>query len=181
MKLSGYNAQTFRVLVTGKTNTQEQAIAESKKVLIDFLDYYCVRTKQSIKILNDGKPHSIIFNNISNMVLDFSLNYFIPDGKILPMYCSELQKIANNPDLHHIQNAMKYYRKARNTDELEEKLVNYFIALEALYSKGEQEITFRFSIRISTFLKTESDEIMQLFDDGKDYYRKRIALLRRYY
>lgn len=173
VKLSGYNSNTFRVLVTGKSDTKELALKESKKILMSFLDYYCVRTLQTIKILNDGKPHSIKFNNISDMELDFSLNYFIPDESKVSPYYSELHMIESESGLHYIQNAIKYYRKARTVEELEEKLVNYFIALEALYSKNEQEITFRFSIRISCFLGTESGEIAELLELAQEYYRKR--------
>ena len=50
--------------------------------------------------------------------------------------------------------------------------MNYFIALEALYSGGS-EITFRFSMRISTFLGIESNDTLEIFDDAKDYYGKK--------
>ena len=172
VKLSGYNSQTFRVLVTGNADSKEKAISESKKIVNGFLDYYCVRTKQTIKILNDGKPHSIIFNDISDMELNFSLEYFITDEQIISKYSTELEKINQDSELNYIQNALKYYRKARNEKEPEEKLVNYFIALEALYSSGS-EITFRFSMRIATFLGIESNEILEIFDDAQDYYGKR--------
>jgi len=172
VELSGYNSQTFRVLVTGNTSNKEQAISESKKIVNEFLDYYCVRTEQTIKILNDGKPHSIIFNDISDIELDFSLEYFIPDEKIISKYSTELEEINQNSESDYIKNALKYYRKARNDKEPEEKLVNYFIALEALYSAGS-EITFRFSMRISTFLGIESNDILEIFDDAKDYYGKK--------
>ena len=36
VELSGYNSQTFRVLVTGNTSNKEQAISESKKIVNEF-------------------------------------------------------------------------------------------------------------------------------------------------
>lgn len=173
VKLSGFNAQTFRVVVSGKTNTKDEAVAESKKIVNDFLDYYCVRTQQTITILNHSKPHSITFNGKSELDLGFSLEYFIPDERITSKISDELEKIKQNSNSNYIQNAMKYYRKARDADELEDKLVDYFIALEALYSRNETEITFRFSIRMSVLLEVDSNEIKQTFDDAKDYYHKR--------
>ena len=172
VKLSGYNSQTFRVLVTGNADSKEKAILESKKIVNDFLDYYCVRTEQTLKMLNDGRPHSITFDDQSDMELDFSLEYFIPDETIISTYSKELEKIRYDSELNYIKNALKYYRKARNEKEPEEKLVNYFIALEALYSGGT-EITFRFSMRISTLLGIESNDILEIFNDAQTYYGDR--------
>jgi len=173
VKLSGYNARTFRILISGNTKTKDDAIKESKKILNDYLDYYCLRTQIPIKILNNGRPHAIIFNNNSEMDMNFNSNVFVPEPDVITKFANELKNMSHKGNINYILNAMKYYRKASLSENLEDKLVNYFVALEALYSKNEQEITFRFSIRMSTFLEIDSDEIKKIFDEAQNYYRKR--------
>lgn len=61
----------------------------------------------------------------------------------------------------------------------EDKLVDYWIALESLFvPETEQELSFRVALRIAAFLGEDGSERRQIYDDIRDSYRLRSKIVR---
>lgn len=68
---------------------------------------------------------------------------------------------------------MKYYRNAKLHEKISDKLINYFISLESIYSDEGTEITFRFSRRMAILLGKTAMERNLLVDRCKKMYNYR--------
>lgn len=173
VKPDGHSPPGFRVVVTGQAKSQDKAVEDARYTLNEFLDHYCLRTKTAIQIANNGIPHMIIYGGKIVMPIDLSnMKLFIPDREGFEFISKNIDDFRKN-EYKYIRNAMNYYRKGKYADTFEGKLVNFFIALEALYSSNDAEIRYRFSIRLAVMLGITSEEIVTTFDDAFDYYKKR--------
>ncbi|MGI0058566.1 MAG: hypothetical protein ACREBJ_02260 [Nitrosotalea sp.] len=173
VKPDGHSPPGFRVTVIGEAKSEDQAVNDARNVLNEFLDHYCLRTKTAIQIGNNGIPHMIIYGGKIVMPIDLSnMKLFIPDRKGFEFISKNIDDFRKN-EYKYIRNAMNYYRKGKYADAFEGKLVNFFIALEALYSSNDAEIRYRFSIRLAVMLGITSEEIITTFDNALDYYKKR--------
>lgn len=173
VKPDGHSPPGFRVVVTGSAVSQEKAVEDARNVLNEFLDHYCLRTRTAIQIGNNAVPHMIIYGGKVVMPIDFSnLKMLIPDKEGFEMMSKDIDEF-HDSNYKYIKNAMNYYRKGKYADTLEGRLINFFIALEALYSSNDGEITFRFSMRLAVLLGVDSEEILRASKDAQEYYRKR--------
>jgi Apea-like HEPN len=72
-----------------------------------------------------------------------------------------------------VGNAAAFYRNGYNSDNADLALISFTTCLESLFSTVEQELSFRLSLRVATFLADENAKRKQLFEEAKDVYRIR--------
>lgn len=77
----------------------------------------------------------------------------------------------------YLRLAMKYYRKGKWSDIPEDKLINYFIALESLYSNSKSEISFRFAVRLALLLGRSSKSRKNISQKAKKLYDLRSRII----
>lgn len=77
----------------------------------------------------------------------------------------------------YLRLAMKYYRKGKWSQIPEDKLINYFIALEALYSNSKSEISFRFAMRLALLLGRSSKSRKNIAQKAKKLYDIRSRII----
>jgi hypothetical protein len=65
-----------------------------------------------------------------------------------------LKNIFEDSSKLFLRHGLKYYHMALGEEDIQRKIIDLFVALEALFSSGlAQEIRFRTSLRIATFFK----------------------------
>ena len=77
----------------------------------------------------------------------------------------------------YLRLAMKYYRKGKVSDIPEDKLINFFIALETLYSNSKSEISFRFAMRLALLLGRSSKNRKNIVQKAKKLYDVRSRII----
>jgi hypothetical protein len=77
----------------------------------------------------------------------------------------------------YLKLAMKYYRKGKWNEIPEDKLINFFIALETLYSNSKSEISFRFATRLALLLGRSSQTRKTIAQEAKVLYDMRSRLI----
>lgn len=73
----------------------------------------------------------------------------------------------------YLRVALDYFRKANNERLNDNKLIDYMIALEALYLSERLELSYRLSHRVSCLLGENDKKRAQIFKDIKSLYKKR--------
>jgi hypothetical protein len=78
----------------------------------------------------------------------------------------------------HIQLALDFYRFGRIATRSEEQLINYMIALEALYGREAHDIRYRLALRVATVLGRDNNyDSSQVFKDIHNYYGNRNSVV----
>ena len=73
-----------------------------------------------------------------------------------------------------LKNAIDYYYRSLGDDRLEEKLIDLMIALESLFSKENDELTLRYSLRAAFLIGSgQEDKRPIIVETIKNLYRKR--------
>lgn len=149
------------------------------KYLNEFYDHYCIIKN---KILSIHSSDQIDIKNLTRNKDEYS-RYFTFSSMPFSLSKKELSLIYSNviqfrkKHFKFLRLALKYYRKARLMKELEDRLINYFIALESLYSKDNTEITFKFSRRMALLLGKNSLARKKLVEKGNSMYRLRSKIV----
>jgi hypothetical protein len=76
-----------------------------------------------------------------------------------------------------VGNALLFYRNGYNSDNPDLALVSCTTCLESVFSTFEQELSFRLSLRVATFLADENTERQELFEEAKEVYRIRSKIV----
>ncbi|MGB6483759.1 MAG: hypothetical protein WBE86_09770 [Candidatus Acidiferrales bacterium] len=76
-----------------------------------------------------------------------------------------------------VGNALLFYRNGYNSDNPDLALVSFTTCLESLLSTSEQEISFKLSLRVATFLADENEKREELFQAAKEVYRTRSKIV----
>lgn len=69
--------------------------------------------------------------------------------------------------------ALDYFRHGNSAERNEDKLINYMIAMEALYLHERDELSYRLSHRVSSLLGETDEERDEVFGNMRKMYRKR--------
>jgi hypothetical protein len=86
------------------------------------------------------------------------------------------------PGIEHLQsvekfsrvaNAVLFYRNGYNSDNPDLALVAFTTCLESLFSTAEQELSFRLSLRVASFLADKSIDREAVFHECKEVYKIR--------
>ena len=111
------------------------------------------------------------------------LNYHFSSSEIKDFL--EFQKILTtlipnewNKDNRYIEIAIRYFNFANERDSNEDKMVDYIIALEALYLNGDHgEFTYRLAHRAASMLGSTFDRRRVTFEKVKDAYNLRSKIV----
>lgn len=76
-------------------------------------------------------------------------------------------------EFSRVGNALLFYRNGYNSDNADLALISFTTCLESLFSTMEQELSFRLSLRVATFLADESTKRREIFEESKEVYRVR--------
>jgi len=84
-----------------------------------------------------------------------------------------------NESIKFIVIAIKRFDYTYEREKAEDKLIDFIIALEALFLKEEEksELTYKLAIRMATFLGDNKKEKQQIFSDVKNAYNVRSKII----
>ena len=111
-----------------------------------------------------------------------STNRFSPSVKIDKSQESGLvelyKKLGSGPNLTIIGLAIMRWNSAADRLTEEDKLIDYWIALESLFvPDAAQELSYRTALRIAAFLGTNGVERKQIYEQMKESYRLRSEIV----
>ena len=86
-------------------------------------------------------------------------------------------RITSLSNKNRIQLALKRWNTVSHRSDEKDKLIDYWIALEALFSESSQEVRYRASLRIAALTGDTPEERRQIYDDMKDSYDLRSAIV----
>ncbi len=111
---------------------------------------------------------------------ELSLNDIELAKKLLP----RVEPLQVTDKFRRVGNALLFYGNGYNSDNADLALIAFTTCLESLFSTAEQELSFRLSLRVATFLAGKNTERRKLFEECKEVYRigsKVVLLLRLLY
>lgn len=100
---------------------------------------------------------------------ELSLNDIESAKKLLP----RVEPLQLADQFSRVGNALLFYGNGFNSDNPDLALVAFTTCLESLFSTAEQELSFRLSLRVATFLADGNGERQELFQQCKEVYKIR--------
>lgn len=174
-----------RCVVKVRGSSQE-AEALAKRYLQDFLGIYSV--------IGNIAPRNLFFKEarrikgrvpeekgkVVDHIVSMGVIRMVPDWSIEKSsgILNVSEEIRNRIDLNSARNfylriSLGYLRYAGEVDRKEDKLINCMIALEALYLKQIQELSYRLSHRATSLLGDTDKKRSTIFKNVRDLYVKR--------
>lgn len=97
---------------------------------------------------------------------------YILERKDLPSIKAILARLSTSQRSHQLDLAIRRFNQGIERDLYEDRLIDHWIALEALFAKeGEtQELSFKFSIRIAHYVGTSAQARLELFGSMRTAY-----------
>jgi hypothetical protein len=84
-----------------------------------------------------------------------------------------IEKLQPLETFSRVGNALLFYKNGYNSDNPDLALIAFATCLESLFSTAEQELSFRLSLRVATFLADKMADRRELFEESKEVYRIR--------
>lgn len=143
-------------------------------------DNYCAITGNDI-VLHPTTEWN--FSQVNNRPLNRSIGTGMIPYRDFQISKNEIKLLHKNikkfsgSQYAYLRLAMKYYRKGKWSQIPEDKLINYFIALEALYSNSKSEISFRFAMRLALLLGHSSKSRKNIAQKAKKLYDIRSRII----
>ena len=112
----------------------------------------------------------------------FGLNYYLKENEIQSFlsFWKDFKKIlVFNEYLNHnyLQIAISRFNLGSEEKHLENKLIDYFIAFEALYVLDRSELSYRLALRVATLIAESSKEKKDIFKFMRDSYTLRSSII----
>lgn len=141
-------------IVKVESDSSTNAISEARTKLDSFLGLYflyCLNPKR----INDN--HGVTIKNLDNNEISAELcAFYVTRGRedlnVFNQISSEYMELIQKENNDYIKIAMDYFRLGMMEYRKENSIVDFFIALEALFSKERSEIQYRISNRMATLL-----------------------------
>jgi len=100
-----------------------------------------------------------------------SYTLLLEESKQLIVTCRALAKAAS---AKHLRVPLRRFNQAYERDRAEDRLIDYWVALEALFSPpGSGELTYRIALRAAYFIASLPEEREQIFTALRDHYGTR--------
>ncbi|MEM3172892.1 MAG: HEPN domain-containing protein [Candidatus Nitrosotenuis sp.] len=137
-----------------KSNSSTNAISSARMKLDIFLGLYFLYSLNP-KRINDN--HGVTVNNLSTNQVSSELRAFVvtrgrEDLDIFNQITSEYMELTQRENNEYIKIAMDYFRLGMMEYRKENSIIDFFIALEALFSKEGPKIEHSISNRVATLL-----------------------------
>jgi hypothetical protein len=97
----------------------------------------------------------------------------LADIKAAEQLLPRVEPLQMTEKFSRVGNALLFYRNGYNSDNPDLALLAFATCLESLFSTMEQELSFRLSLRVATFLADENVARRELFEESKEVYRIR--------
>ena len=102
----------------------------------------------------------------------------VPQIEKTLMKYKTLQAIFSQREKFFLRNAIDYYVRSLKDDLLEEKLLDLMICIEALFNNENDELSYRYSLRVSSLLGIgQEDKKPEIFDNMRKFYKHRSAIV----
>jgi hypothetical protein len=176
-----FDNRLHSAIVTVDAEEYDHAVSKAIKKLENFLNIYFLysfearginpSTQIDLKNLSTGQIRSSIG---SRVVLGKGFKKETLD-EINSNYLDDIPKKHNE----YLRIAMDYFRRGRMEHYDDNRIIDYFVSLEALYSKDEErtEMRYRFSNRIATLLGKDIEDRLEMKEKARSLYDKRSALV----
>ncbi len=170
----------FAAVVTVDADSDEDSIPKSTERLENILNIYCLCSMDPIHISHarqiDSKKLSSgeILSRIEAYHIKRPFNKSTYD-RILQDYVSTITSKNNK----YFRITMHYFRMGRIEYYLGNAFIDYFVSLEALYSKDEErtEIKYRITNRIASLLGKDLQDRKEILLKARDLYDIRSGLV----
>lgn len=122
-------------------------------------------------------------NNFGTITSSFSPKNRILGYKIYSLLPDEIEhciRFINDfvmPESKYLQLAIEQFNNSYIAVSLESAFLNLMMSLEALYTKNNQELSFRFARNCAIILGTNYENSQMIFRDIKELYNKRNKLI----
>ena len=154
----------------------------AKEILNDFLSVYLVVTGMSGRIVQElggsqvpgtgGRGASV------SPVRTITVRPTIPESDSMRMIEQAKRDFEILADAENsLKLAVRHSYQAAQTERAEDKVILYFICLDALYIEAPGELGYRLSQRVALMLGESEDERKGIFEKVKGLYRKRGSIV----
>lgn len=178
------------IKVTLPEDSHENTIELAEQYLMIFLQLYTLTSGHRVGIYKRGSAARLDegvelgeakFGDVETK----GMSMLSPEGekqlrKSLEDTEWKLDKISHdifNEKTSYLRIALSYYYMGSRSMSLEDALVNFTIAAEALFSHGEPGLSFRLSNRIANLIADSNQERIEVFDNMSALYRKRSGIV----
>lgn len=103
----------------------------------------------------------------------FQVELSLADIKAAEQLLPRVEPLQVTEKFNRVGNALLFYQNGYNSDNPDLSLISFATCLESLFSTMEQELSFRLSLRVATFLADENAARRELFEESKEVYRVR--------
>lgn len=176
---------SFKVQIDSNTD-KDGLKSELQKKLNDIAEVYGLITNQHLEILystygqiSKNGFKSLSFTIIGTPVFDNEQRTEnVPKiEKALTKY-KALQAIFSQKEKFFLRNAIDYYARSLKDDLPEEKLLDLMICLEALFNNENDELSYRYSLRVSSLLSIgQEDKRAEIYENMRRFYGQRSAIV----
>jgi len=183
-RIDEYQSKAYVIIDVDQKET-EIVIASYKpawQLLEDFLSVYLVATGMSARIVRNlggsqipgtgGRGASV------SPILTFPVRPIISESDSVKMIEQAKKDFKIFSDAEEsLKLALRYFYQADETERLQDKIILYFICLDALYSEERTELSYRLSQRVALMLGQSQKERRQIFENMRALYKKRGAVV----
>lgn len=179
-KFSRENDERYCVIVMTEAETYQEAISQAVIEVEKLLSVYFLYSHESIGISHGTQVETRNLSNDKRVVAGISA-YLVGEPFNLSTFDelkSNYLKLVNGENNNFLRIALDYFRLGRMEDYLANRLIDYFVSLEALYSFGEKtEMRYRISNRIATLLGENLEHRKEILKKARFFYDQRSAIV----
>lgn len=176
-----FDKQFHELVIILEAEDQMKAIREAKKIIDDFLSLYYLQSLDLLSIGNrQDSVRNITQNDKGTKVISVHLQpkdpFKIDDFNKLK---DDFLKIISSSDNNYLKIALNYFRRGHLEEYKENRIIDFFIALEALYSSsGEMsEMRYRISNRLAVLIGKDADDRKKIQKESRDLYDLRSKIV----
>lgn len=176
-----FDKNLHELVVTLESEDQKKAISEAKKMIDDFLSLYYF---QSLDLLSIGNSQDSVRNLTTNGPENRCISAFMQPHD--PFKIDEFNKLKDDflkmissSDNNYLKIALNYFRRGRLETYQENRIIDFFVSLEALYSlSGEKtEMRYRISNRLATLIGKDANDRKKIQKESRDLYDLRSSIV----
>ena len=176
-----FDPSLHSAIVTVDAEAYDDAISKAVEKLENFLNLYFLYSFDARGISHSRQIASKSLSTGQQTTL-VTAGAFLPKDfekeTLDEINSGYLEDIAEKHN-EYLRIAMDYFRRGGMEHYIDNRVIDYFVSLEALYSKDEErtEMRYRFSNRIATLLGENTSDRLDIQKKARSLYNKRSALV----